>query len=128
MKHAIGDSVRALLASFLDYVELRLRLVGVETQEAALHLFTVVLLVVTTLVCLAGFLLLLIVFVLYLMVLILPLQWGWCALILAAGLLLISVVTGILFRVRLPKTLFPITLAEFVKDRQWLKHSPPSSV
>ena len=124
MKHAIGDSVRALLASFLDYVELRLRLVGVETQEAALHLFTVVLLVVTTLVCLAGFL----VFVLYLMVLILHLQWGWCALILAAGLLLISVVTGILFRVRLPKALFPITLAEFVKDRQWLKHSPPSSV
>src|SRR3981081_1655008 len=108
MKHAIGDSVRALLVSLLDYLELRLRLVGVETREAALHLLTVVLLVVTTLVCLSGFLVFLIVFVLYLMILISHLPWGWCALILAAGLFLISVVTGIIFRVRLSKALFPI--------------------
>jgi hypothetical protein len=39
-----------------------------------------------------------------------------------------SIVIGIIFRFRLTKALFPVTLAEFQKDRQWLKHDTPSSV
>jgi len=53
------------------------------------------------------------------------LPWGWCALLLAAGLFVIGIVTGIIFTSRLRKPLFPVTLAEFQKDRQWLKQDTP---
>jgi uncharacterized membrane protein YqjE len=55
-------------------------------------------------------------------------SWGWCALALGAVFFLTSVVIGIIFRFRLTKALFPVTLAEFQKDRQWLKQDIPSNV
>jgi uncharacterized membrane protein YqjE len=128
VKSSATDSIQAWIASFLRYLELRLQLLGLEAREAGLHLLTVSLLLVSMLVCFAGGLLLLIVFLLYLMTLILHWAWGWCALALAAVLFLISVVIGIIFRFRLAKALFPVTLAEFRKDRQWLKHDIPSNI
>jgi len=41
---------------------------------------------------------------------------------------LTSIVIGIFFRFRLTRALFPVTLAEFQNDRQWLKHDIPSNV
>lgn len=128
MKYAIADSICALIVSFLSYLELRLKLLGLEAREAGLHLLIIGLLLFTTLTCLAGSVLLLVAFILYLMTLILHLAWGWCALILAGTLFVISIVTGIIFRFRLSKALFPISLAELQKDRQWLKHDMPSGV
>jgi uncharacterized membrane protein YqjE len=128
MKSSAADSIQAWIASFLLYLKLRLQLLGLEAREAGLHLLVISLLLVSMLVCFAGCLLLLIVFLLYLMMLILHWALGWCALALAAVLFFTSIVIGIIFRFRLTKALFPVTLAEFQKDRQWLKHDTPSSV
>jgi uncharacterized membrane protein YqjE len=128
VKLSAGDSIQASIASFLRYLELRLQLLGLEAREAGLYLLIMSLLLVSMLVCFAGGLLLLIVFLLYLMTLILHWAWGWCALALAAALFLTSIVIGIIFRFRLTRALFPVTLAEFRKDRQWLKQDAPSNV
>jgi uncharacterized membrane protein YqjE len=128
MKLAATDSVQAWIASFQRYLELGLQLIGLEAREAGLHLLITGLLLAGALVCLAGFVILLLVFLLYLMTLILHWDWCWCALVSAGGLLLIGVVIGIIFRARLTKTLFPLTLAELQKDCQWLIHDTPINV
>jgi uncharacterized membrane protein YqjE len=128
VKLSARDSIQASIASFLRYLELRLQLLGLEAREAGLYLLIMSLLLVSMLVCFAGGLLLLIVFLLYLMTLILHWAWGWCVLALAAALFLTSIVIGIIFRFRLTRALFPVTLAEFRKDRQWLKQDAPSNV
>jgi len=121
VKSSAADSIQIWVASFLRYLQLRLELLGLEAREAGVHLLIISLLLVGTLICFAGFFILLIVSLLYFMTLILHWPWGWCALLLAAGLFVIGIVTGIIFRSRLRKPLFPVTLAEFQKDRQWLK-------
>jgi uncharacterized membrane protein YqjE len=128
VKSSAADSIQTWIASFVCYLELRLQLLGLEAREAGLHLLILSLLLVSMLVCFAGCLLLLIVFLLYLTMLILHWAWGWCALALAAVLFLTSIVIAIIFRFRLTRALFPVTLAEFQKDRQWLKHNAPSNV
>ena len=128
LKSSAPDSIQVWIASFLRYLELRLQLLGREAREAGLHLLIMSLLLVSMLVCFASCLILLIVFLLYLMMLILHWSWGWCALALGAVFFLTSVVIGIIFRFRLTKALFPVTLAEFQKDRQWLNQDIPSNV
>ena len=128
LKSSAADSIQVWIASLLRYLELRLQLLGREAREAGLHLLIMSLLLVSMLVCFASCLILLIVFLLYLMMLILHWSWGWCALALGAVFFLTSVVIGIIFRFRLTKALFPVTLAEFQKDRQWLKQDIPSNV
>jgi|SRR6516164_7477995 len=128
LKSSAADSIPAWIASFLRYLELRLQLSGLEAREAGLHSLIMSLLLVSMLVCFAGGLLLLIVFLLYLMTLILHWAWGWCALALAAVLFLTSIVIVLIFRFRFTRALFPVTLAEFRKDRQWLKQDAPSNV
>jgi uncharacterized membrane protein YqjE len=125
VKLAAADSIRDSIACFLRYLELRLQLLGLEARDAGLHLLVLSLLLCSLLVCFAGFLMMLIVFLLYLMMLILHWDWGWCALALAVGLLLVSVAIGLIFRFRITKALFPVTLAEFQKDRQWLPFACP---
>jgi uncharacterized membrane protein YqjE len=128
VKLSAGDSIQAWIASFLGYLELRLQLLGLEAREAGLHLLITSLLLASMLICFAGCLILLIVFLLYLMTLILHWAWGWGALTLAAVLFLVGIVIGTLFRFRLTKALFPVSRAEFQKDRQWLKQDIPSNV
>jgi uncharacterized membrane protein YqjE len=127
VKSSAVDSIQHWIASFLRYLELRLQLFGLEAREAGLHLLVLGLLLASTLICFAGFLILLTAFLIYLMTLFLHWDWGWCALVLAAGLLLVGAVTGIIFRFQLTKGLFPVTVAEFQKDRQWLKYDTPSN-
>ena len=126
-KPALGDSIRSSVASFLSYLELRLKLLGLETREAGLHSLVLALLLVSTIIFFAGFAAMLIVFLLYLMMLILHWEWGWSALALAAVLLAISIAVGLIFRSRIVKPFFPVTFAEFQKDRQWLEHATKDS-
>jgi len=125
VKSSAADSIQIWVASFLRYLQLRLELLGLEAREAGVHLLIISLLLVGTLICFAGFFILLIVSLLYFMTLILHWPWGWCALLLAAGLFVIGIVTGIIFRSRLRKPLFSVTLAELQKDCQWLKQDIP---
>jgi len=125
VKSSAADSIQIWVASFLRYSELRLELLGLEAREAGVHLLIISLLLVGTLICFTGFFILLIVSLLYFMTLILHWPWGWCALLLAAGLFVIGIVTGIIFTSRLRKPLFSVTLAELQKDCQWLKQDIP---
>jgi uncharacterized membrane protein YqjE len=116
-----GDSVRDWVASFLRYLELRLRLLGLESRDAGLHLLVLALLFVSTLALFAGFLLMFGVFLLYLIITLLHWEWGWGALLCAGVLLLGSITAAILLRFRIVRPVFALTLAELQKDREWLK-------
>jgi uncharacterized membrane protein YqjE len=120
-------SIQDLLACLVRYLELRLQLLGLESREAGFHLLILALLFVSVLICFGGFLIMSVVFLLYLMMLILHWEWGWSALGLAAVLLLFSIGMAVIFRFRIVKPFFPTTLAEFQKDREWLKHTKKSS-
>ena len=124
---SLADSLRAAIASFVRYLELRLQLFGLESRETGLHLLVLALLLVSTIIFFVGFVAMLIVFLLYLMMLTLHWEWGWSALALAGLLLLISIGMAVIFRFRIAKPFFPATLAEFQKDREWLKHTTKSS-
>jgi uncharacterized membrane protein YqjE len=121
------DSIQDLVACFVRYLELRLQLLGLESRETGFHLLILALLFVSVLVCLGGFVVMSVVFLLYLMMLILHWEWGWSALALAVVLLLISIGLAVIFKFRIAKQFFPATLAEFQKDREWLKHTTKSS-
>jgi uncharacterized membrane protein YqjE len=120
-------SIQDLVAFFVRYLELRLQLFGLESREAGFHLLILALLFVSVLVCFGGFVIMSVVFLLYLMMLILHWEWGWSALGLAALLLLFSIGMAVIFRFRIVKPFFPATLAEFQKDREWLKYTTKSS-
>ena len=122
-----SDSVRSWLASFLCYLELRLRLIGLESKEAGIHLLVLALLFAGTVVFFAGFLIMLTVFLLYLVMLIFHWEWGWSALACGGLLLLSSIAAALILRFRIVKPLFPTTFAEFEKDREWLTHKTKKS-
>ena len=124
---ATGDSNRDSVAFFVRYVELRLQLFGLESRETGLHMLVLALLLMSTVICFVGFVGMLIVFLLYLMMLTLHWEWGWSALALAAVLLVVSIGVGVIFRLSIVKPFFPVTFAEFQKDREWLKHTTKSS-
>jgi uncharacterized membrane protein YqjE len=116
-----GDSIRSWVASFLRYVELRLRLLGLESKEAGLHLLILGVLFASTVALFASCLLMFAVFLLYLICTLLHWEWGWGALLCSGILLLGSVIAAIILRYRIGRPLFPLTLAELQKDREWLK-------
>lgn len=116
-----GDSIRAWIASFLRYAELRLRLLGLESKDAGIHLLILAILFASTVALFVGFLLMFAVFLLYLIVTLLHWEWGWGALLCSGVLLLGSVIAAILLRFRIVRPLFSMTLAELQKDREWLK-------
>jgi uncharacterized membrane protein YqjE len=122
-----SDSIRSWLASFLSYLELRLRLIGLESKEAGIHLLVLALLFAGTVVFFAGFLIMLTVFLLYLLMLIFHWEWGWSALACGGLLLLSSIAAALILRFRILKPLFSITFAEFKKDREWLTRKTKKS-
>jgi len=126
-KQSTSDSVQRWVASFLAYLELRLRLLGLESKEAGVHLLVLALLFVGAVVFFAGFLVMLLVFLLYLLTLIFHWGWGWSALACGAVSLLAAIVAGVILRFRIVKPLFPTTLAEFKRDREWLSHPTKES-
>src|SRR6202522_4510801 len=80
-KQSTSETVRNWIASFLRYLELRLRLLGVESKEAGLHLLVLALLFVGAVVVFAGFLVMLVVFLFYLITILFHWGWGWSALL-----------------------------------------------
>jgi uncharacterized membrane protein YqjE len=76
-----GNSIRDLVAFFVRSIELRLQLFGLETRETGLHLLVLALLVVSAVVCFAGFVGMLIVFlsrfIRLIDLLFSPPAWGW---------------------------------------------------
>ena len=122
-----ADSVRRWIASLVLYLELRVRLLALESKEAGFHLLLLAVLLVSALVLIAGFLAMLIVFLLYLLMLIFHWTWGWSALACAGALLIISIVSGVIFRFQIIKPLYPTTFAEFKKDREWLSRQTKNS-
>jgi uncharacterized membrane protein YqjE len=121
-EQSTSDSVRNWVASFLTYLELRLRLLGLESKEAGVHLLVLALLLVGVLVFFAGFLVMMLVFLLYLLTLIFHWGWGWSALVCGGISLLIAIVAGVIIRFRIVKPVFSTTFAEFKRDREWLTH------
>jgi len=115
-----ADSVRRWIASLVLYIELRVRLLALESKEAGFHLLLLGVLLVSALVLFAGFLGMLIVFLLYLLMLIFHWEWGWSALACAGMSLIISIIAAVIFRFQIIKPLYPTTFAEFKKDREWL--------
>jgi uncharacterized membrane protein YqjE len=105
----------------LRYVELRLRLLGLESKEAGLHLLILGVLFASTVALFAGCLVMFAVFLLYLIITLLHWEWGWGALLCSGLLLLGSVIAAIILRFRIGRPLFSLTLAELQKDREWLK-------
>jgi uncharacterized membrane protein YqjE len=126
-KQSAGDSVRNWIAALIGYFELRLQLIGLEAKETGTHLLVLALLFVGTIVFFAGSLVMLVVFLLFLMMLVLHWDWGWCALASAAFLLLLSVSSALVLRLRIVRPIFPVTLAELKKDREWLSQKTKSS-
>jgi len=126
-KQSTSDSVRNWLASFLNYLELRLRLLGLESKEAGLHLLVLALLLVGAVVFFAGFLVMLLVFLLYLITLLFHWGWGWSALACGGVSLLAAIAAGVVLRYRIVRPLFPTTLAELKRDREWLTHKAKES-
>src|ERR1700732_1199419 len=116
-----GDSIRRWVASFLRYADLRLRLLGLESKDAGLHLLILGVLFASTVALFAACLLMFAVFLLYLIITLLHWEWGWGALLCSGILLLGSVIAAIILRFRIGRPLFPLTLAELQKDREWLK-------
>src|SRR5580698_9194464 len=98
-----SDSVKKWVASFLAYVELRLRLLGLESKEAGFHLLVLALLFVGAVVFFAGFLVMLVVFLLYLVTLIFHWGWGWSALACGVVSLLAAIAAGVILRFRIVK-------------------------
>jgi uncharacterized membrane protein YqjE len=126
-KQSTSDLIRNWIASFVRYLELRLRLLGLESKEAGLHLLVLALLFVGAVVFFAGFLVMLVVFLLYLITILFHWGWGWSALLCAVVSLLAAVAAAFVLRNRIVKPLFPTTLAEFKKDREWLTHKTKQS-
>jgi uncharacterized membrane protein YqjE len=126
-KQSTSESVQNWAASFLSYLELRLRLLGLESQEAGFHLLVLALLFVGAVIFFAGFLVMLLVFLLYLLMLIFNWEWGWSALACGGVSLLVAIVAGVILRFRIVKPLFPTTFAEFKRDREWLTHKKKES-
>ena len=121
------EAGRSWAGSLVRHAELRFRLLGLESKEAGLHLLVLALLLVSSLVFLLGFLVMSVVFILYLLMLIFHWEWGWSTLVCAAGLLVLSIIAGAIFRFRIVKPLFVTTFAELQKDRQWLNHTKINS-
>jgi uncharacterized membrane protein YqjE len=124
VQQAIEGRPAASWASiFLDYFDLKARLLAVESKEAAGHFIGLLVLLGVILVLAVSSVLMYGTFLLYLVSILLRLSWGWSALICGATLTLSSVAAFFLLRMRLRKPVFQITLKDIQKDKEWLSQS-----
>jgi uncharacterized membrane protein YqjE len=108
---------------FLDYFDLKARLLAVESKEASGHFIGLLVLLGVMLVLAVSSILMYGAFLLYLVSILIHLAWGWSALICGAILTLSSVGAFFLLRTRLRKPVFQITLKDIQKDKEWLSQS-----
>jgi uncharacterized membrane protein YqjE len=122
-----SETGRKLIASwasiFLDYVDLKARLLSVESREATGHFIGLLMLFAVTLILTLCSVLMYGAFLLYAVGLLLHLAWGWSALICGGVLTLLSTLVFLLLRSRLRKPIFQLTLKDLEKDKEWLTQS-----
>jgi uncharacterized membrane protein YqjE len=126
-KRTISDSVQNGVAAILHYLELRLKLIGLESKAAGVHLLVLALLFISTVLFFGGFFLMLIVFLLYFLMLIFHWEWGWSTLACGGVLLVLSIIAGSILRFRITRPIFQTTLAEFQKEREWFSRKTKKS-
>jgi uncharacterized membrane protein YqjE len=110
-------------STFLDYLALKLHLFVIESTEATGHYLRLFVLLGITLGLTIGSILAYGAFILYLVTLLLRLDWGWSALICAITLTLLAVLTFSVLRMGLRKPMFRTSIKELEKDREWLSQS-----
>jgi uncharacterized membrane protein YqjE len=118
-----GRPVASWASTFVDYFDLKARLLAVESKEAAGHFIGLLVLIGVILVLALSSVLMYGAFLLYLVSLVFHLVWGWSALICGVILTLSGIFAFFLLRMRLCKPVFQMTLKDLEKDKKWLSHS-----
>ena len=124
VKQAVeGRPVASWASTFIDYFDLKARLLASESKEASGHFVGLLILVGVLLVLALSSILMYGAFLLYLVSLVFHLTWGWSALICGLILTLSGILAFFLLRMRLRKPVFQMTLKDLEKDKEWLSHS-----
>lgn len=118
-----GRPIASWASIFLDYFDLKARLLAAESREATGHLVGLLILVGVILVLALCSALMYGAFLLYLVTLLFHLAWGWSALICGVILTLSCLLAFFLLRMRLRKPVFQMTLKDLEKDKEWLAQS-----
>jgi uncharacterized membrane protein YqjE len=118
-----GRPAASWASIFLDYFDLKARLLAVESKEACSHFIGLLIMLGVMLVLAVSSVLMYGAFLLYLVALLFHLAWGWSSLICGAILTVSSVVSFFLLRMRLRKPVFQMTLKDIQKDKEWLSQS-----
>jgi uncharacterized membrane protein YqjE len=119
-KRDAGESLRNAVASILRYIELRLKLIGLESKEAGIHLLVLAMFFVASVAFFGGFLLMLVVFLIFLLMLLFHWEWGWSVLVSGGVALVLSIISGAILRFKIGRPIFQATLSELRKEREWL--------
>jgi uncharacterized membrane protein YqjE len=115
-----GRPVASWASIFLDYFDLKTRLLAAESREAAGHFIGLLVLTGVILVLALCSVLMYGAFLLYLVALLFRLAWGWSVLICGVILTLSCLLAFFLLRMRLRKPVFQMTLKDLEKDKEWL--------
>jgi uncharacterized membrane protein YqjE len=118
-----GRPVASWASIFLDYFDLKARLLAVESREASGHFVGLLVLLGIMLVLTLCSVLMYGTFLLYLVAILFRLAWGWSALICGVILTLCSLLAFLLLRMRLRKPVFQMSLKDLEKDKEWLIRS-----
>jgi uncharacterized membrane protein YqjE len=118
-----GRPVASWASIFLDYFDLKARLLAVESKEAGGHFIGLLVLLGIMLVLTLCSVFMYGAFLLYLVALLFHLAWGWSALVCAVVLTLCSLLAFLLLRMRLRKPVFQMSLKDLEKDKEWLTQS-----
>ena len=118
-----GRPVASLASIFLDYFDLKTRLLAAESREATGHFIWLLVLVRIILVLALCSVIMYGAFLLYLVALLFHLAWGWSALICGVILTLSGILAFFLLRMRLRKPIFQTSLKDLEKDKAWLTQS-----
>lgn len=123
-----GKPVSSWASIFLDYVELKARLLARESKEASGHLIGLIILTGVVLVLAIASVLMYGAFLLFAVALLLHLAWGWSALICALIFTACSVVLFFILRQRFRKPVFRMTLKDIEKDKEWLTRKKTKAI
>jgi uncharacterized membrane protein YqjE len=118
-----GRPAASWASIFLDYFDLKARLLAVESKEASSHFIGLLIMLGVMLVLAVSSVLMYGTFLLYLVALLFHLAWGWSALICGAILTISSLITFLLLRMRLRRPVFQMTFKDLEKDKKWLSQS-----
>ena len=122
----IVPHLRAFLASCAGYASVRFRLASMEGREASAEVGKVLLLAGGALfIAIFGWLFLCLAVVFLLARAMGEYGWIWASLVMAAVHFAVAVGLGVVLRLRGGKGFFPLTTAEFQKDREWLEKENP---